>query len=76
MKTNKFTKEEIETFNLMLKQNEDFYLKQISKAKTLSLRLLNPTDKEFLKSQIYYYESELINLKNIQLKISKVGLLK
>jgi len=72
----KFNVQEKETFFEMIKIIETDYLNQIKKAKTLSLRLLNPTDKEFLKSQIFYYEGELINLKNIQLKISKGGLIK
>ena len=78
MKTSiiKFTKEELETFNLMLKQNEDYYRIQIEKANKVCLRIMNITDKQFLKSQIAFYESELINIKNIQLKITKSGLLK
>jgi hypothetical protein len=76
VKINKFTKEELETFTLMLQEKDDYYRKQIEKAKQVCLRIMNISDKEFLKSQIAYYENELINLKNIQLKITKGGLLK
>lgn len=69
LKLDKFEKELL----LQLFSDKEKYC--LGKIKSWRNELTNPLTKDFAESQIFYYEQELINLKSIQLKLTRLGVI-